>query len=176
MLPQVLKSTYEKEVEVIDRGKLSKILQPFFQYQDKVLFDDHSEQNISYHQLQTAIQNKQIKINYLVKSRITKKYVTEVYPEKSKEELILAIDNLPKNAVRQKEILHFFVMNHQPIEQVELMSRLNISSASLQSLCDKGLLGKEKIEIMRNPRSEEHTSELQSRGHLVCRLLLEQKK
>src|SRR5437870_11447329 len=25
------------------------------------------------------------------------------------------------------------------------------------------------------PRSEEHTSELQSRGHLVCRLLLEQK-
>src|SRR2546429_6018127 len=26
-----------------------------------------------------------------------------------------------------------------------------------------------------NPRSEEHTSELQSRLHLVCRLLLEQK-
>src|SRR5439155_27216808 len=28
----------------------------------------------------------------------------------------------------------------------------------------------------RNSRSEEHTSELQSRGHLVCRLLLEKKK
>src|SRR5439155_13109681 len=28
----------------------------------------------------------------------------------------------------------------------------------------------------RNMRSEEHTSELQSRGHLVCRLLLEKKK
>src|SRR5690625_6648217 len=27
-----------------------------------------------------------------------------------------------------------------------------------------------------NGRSEEHTSELQSRGHLVCRLLLEKKK
>src|SRR5690625_6730535 len=26
------------------------------------------------------------------------------------------------------------------------------------------------------PRSEEHTSELQSRGHLVCRILLEKKK
>src|SRR5690625_5437316 len=26
------------------------------------------------------------------------------------------------------------------------------------------------------PRSEEHTSELQSRGHLVCRLLLEKEK
>src|SRR5437660_8474114 len=28
----------------------------------------------------------------------------------------------------------------------------------------------------RERRSEEHTSELQSRGHLVCRLLLEKKK
>src|SRR3989442_8526709 len=30
--------------------------------------------------------------------------------------------------------------------------------------------------ILGHPRSEEHTSELQSRPHLVCRLLLEKKK
>src|SRR5690625_6185526 len=30
--------------------------------------------------------------------------------------------------------------------------------------------------IVEESRSEEHTSELQSRGHLVCRLLLEKKK
>src|SRR5690625_6499807 len=30
--------------------------------------------------------------------------------------------------------------------------------------------------ILEEIRSEEHTSELQSRGHLVCRLLLEKKK
>src|SRR5690625_6418759 len=35
---------------------------------------------------------------------------------------------------------------------------------------------KTKKKIRRKPRSEEHTSELQSRGHLVCRLLLEKKK
>src|SRR5690625_7014554 len=34
------------------------------------------------------------------------------------------------------------------------------------------LTKEEKIDL----RSEEHTSELQSRGHLVCRLLLEKKK
>src|SRR5439155_2837493 len=35
-----------------------------------------------------------------------------------------------------------------------------------------------KVEVITRakPRSEEHTSELQSRGHLVCRLLLEKKK
>src|SRR5437660_11854152 len=31
-------------------------------------------------------------------------------------------------------------------------------------------------DVRTEPRSEEHTSELQSRGHLVCRLLLEKKK
>src|SRR5437870_8405887 len=37
----------------------------------------------------------------------------------------------------------------------------------------------ELLDVLRSigeARSEEHTSELQSRGHLVCRLLLEKKK
>src|SRR5439155_22553214 len=36
--------------------------------------------------------------------------------------------------------------------------------------------GREHALLDRRKRSEEHTSELQSRGHLVCRLLLEKKK
>src|SRR2546422_5898223 len=36
--------------------------------------------------------------------------------------------------------------------------------------------GLSDVEIDWQPRSEEHTSELQSRLHLVCRLLLEKKK
>src|SRR5690554_7505431 len=35
---------------------------------------------------------------------------------------------------------------------------------------------KESVDFAGNTRSEEHTSELQSRPHLVCRLLLEKKK
>src|SRR5439155_25563845 len=41
----------------------------------------------------------------------------------------------------------------------------------LKQVAHKGLKG-----LKVAPRSEEHTSELQSRGHLVCRLLLEKKK
>src|SRR3989442_15763508 len=37
-------------------------------------------------------------------------------------------------------------------------------------------IGAVMIEHFGNARSEEHTSELQSRPHLVCRLLLEKKK
>src|SRR5437870_13457967 len=37
-------------------------------------------------------------------------------------------------------------------------------------------LGNRGLHLGQGQRSEEHTSELQSRGHLVCRLLLEKKK
>src|SRR5690625_6133985 len=36
-------------------------------------------------------------------------------------------------------------------------------------------VAEEENRVLRKLRSEEHTSELQSRGHLVCRLLLEKK-
>src|SRR5690606_39710020 len=58
-----------------------------------------------------------------------------------------------------------------------------IAAASAQVDCIRaaaeagGLLGLEVIgDRLRDNRSEEHTSELQSRENLVCRLLLEKKK
>src|SRR5690554_7243909 len=42
-----------------------------------------------------------------------------------------------------------------------------------QFLAEYGLTTKEGVALMCLARSEEHTSELQSRPHLVCRLLLE---
>src|SRR5207253_4571589 len=47
------------------------------------------------------------------------------------------------------------------------------TSSSRRALTESALA--ERM-IQPNVRSEEHTSELQSRGHLVCRLLLEKKK
>src|SRR5690554_7568965 len=38
------------------------------------------------------------------------------------------------------------------------------------------LMAEDRLEAFAADRSEEHTSELQSRPHLVCRLLLEKKK
>src|SRR5690625_5564374 len=59
---------------------------------------------------------------------------------------------------------------------------LNIEDAFFANCLDEELpsdgvvTGIGKINGQDVCRSEEHTSELQSRGHLLCRLLLEQKK
>src|SRR5690625_6631880 len=56
-----------------------------------------------------------------------------------------------------------------------LSARLDVSEATvrrdLDLLAEAGALRR-----VRGGRSEEHTSELQSRGHVVCRLPLENKK
>src|SRR5437870_11478392 len=48
--------------------------------------------------------------------------------------------------------------------------------AALGMACLLGAGGAPQRTATNPGRSEEHTSELQSRGHLVCRLLLEKKK
>src|SRR5690625_6503347 len=48
-----------------------------------------------------------------------------------------------------------------------------VQAADNHLILSKKFLQRQELEAF---RSEEHTSELQSRGHLVCRLLLEKKK
>src|SRR5439155_13532027 len=55
--------------------------------------------------------------------------------------------------------------------------RANLAGQAMAHCCSPCRSGVACVCIeFQPPRSEEHTSELQSRGHLVCRLLLEKKK
>src|SRR5690625_6420425 len=49
-----------------------------------------------------------------------------------------------------------------------------LAAEDARPLADHHRCDQEPVDV--DQRSEEHTSELQSRGHLVCRLLLEKKK
>src|SRR5690625_6297645 len=55
------------------------------------------------------------------------------------------------------------------------VAKLVPTVSSTDSLASRLKLPDARV-VCRGVRSEEHTSELQSRGHLVCRLLLEKKK
>src|SRR5690625_5590501 len=66
-------------------------------------------------------------------------------------------------------------------ELLEMMERVPLAEgvATLPNLRVVDLAKEKKRHQLKgaiSDRSEEHTSELQSRGHLVCRLLLEKKK
>src|SRR5690625_6105767 len=87
------------------------------------------------------------------------------------EEVNKAIkQNKPIVALESTIISHGmpYPQNVETAREVEEIVRENGATPATIAIMD----GKIKIGL----RSEEHTSELQSRGHLVCRLLLEKKK
>src|SRR5690625_6888474 len=95
------------------------------------------------------------------------------------EEYHLEIDERTRN---QKEVLCKCVFCHSssgkyhlslnPEKKIFKCWKCKQSGGVLQF---EALLSGKPFNEVREKRSEEHTSELQSRGHLVCRLLLEKK-
>src|SRR5690625_6381401 len=82
--------------------------------------------------------------------------------------ILIMADDLGYNDVSSYRSLHTIDYENPPTSQ----------TPAIDKLADEGMLFTDFYSgsPVCSPRSEEHTSELQSRGHLVCRLLLEKKK
>src|SRR2546422_6973650 len=88
----------------------------------------------------------------------------------------------PRNQARRLVLLFFFFFNDTATTEIYTLSlhdALPISTPARLPRPSAQGAGRAEMGRARDPgaaRSEEHTSELQSRLHLVCRLLLEKKK
>lgn len=166
MLPQLLKSTYDREIELLDEGKLPEELSFLFKDQNPVAYDLLEKHQISYLQLRTAINNKAVKINYIVKSRISKKYETEIHPKINQAAMEEERNHLRKNAIRQWEILSYFIKNPKPVLQDTLFKDLEGKTSSLRSslrtLADKGIIELKKREVYRDPYANQSFKKTQA--------------
>jgi len=157
MLPQLLKMTYEKELVRLDETvPLPKELAALFKDKYSVSFQEIAENDISYYQVQQAIKQNAVKINYIVQSRETKKFVTYIKPLFSRENCQRIIEQLPKQAIRQKEIVEFLQNYPEGIEQSELIEKLNVSYPSIRALTEKQLIQTVRKEIYRSPYDIRH--------------------
>src|SRR5437870_9736716 len=80
--------------------------------------------------------------------------------------------------MRTSSVLSFFFFNDTATTEIYTLSLHDALPIFRSGSCRTGR-GFQPAAFRQAPhgsRSEEHTSELQSRGHLVCRLLLEKKK
>lgn len=151
MLPQVLKATYKKELVRLTDNRLSNELESLFSTSHVIDFEKIAHSNVSYYQIKKGIQNGDLTVNYIIKSRTTKKYVTMVQPAKDMSVLEEAYVDIPNHAKKQKKLIAFFIQNPISIEQNHLLTTLNISTSVVGALIKKGLLKKVKKEVFRNP-------------------------
>src|SRR5690349_25114026 len=73
-------------------------------------------------------------------------------------------------------LFFFFLMIRRPPRSTLFPYTTLFRSSAMSRLAKNGTSTRWRIRVGRGARSEEHTSELQSRRDLVCRLLLEKKK
>src|SRR5690625_6653784 len=91
---------------------------------------------------------------------------------------ILEIDEIQANAILSMQLRRLAALERQKIieEHDRLQALIEEYTAILADPARQREIVSEELGEIVDKRSEEHTSELQSRGHLVCRLLLEKKK
>src|SRR5262245_63145097 len=80
-------------------------------------------------------------------------------------------------------VFFFFLMTRRPPRSTLFPTRRSsdlavvaLAAFRLWTAYGVAVIGWRGLSVVNVPRSEEHTSELQSLRHLVCRLLLEKKK
>src|SRR5687768_18049829 len=86
--------------------------------------------------------------------------------------LFRSVDQREKNVAKQQLVSAFKKADNLRNKFAQQVGRVR-SQVDLRKFNGRDAATKLKLWADAHPRSEEHTSELQSRLHLVCRLLLE---
>ncbi|WP_188454441.1 primosomal protein N' [Virgibacillus oceani] len=154
MLPQVLKSQYKKELVKMTEADLSHELEMVFAGRDILPYEEFTGSEISYYQLQKAIHDGDVAVNYLVKSKITKKHVTMIKSSCPMHLLEEAYNDLSKKAKKQREIVAFFIENSEPVELQKFMNEMQTTRSTIKILQDRKLVTTYKVEVLRNPYND----------------------
>ncbi|MFE8699022.1 primosomal protein N' [Cytobacillus sp. FJAT-54145] len=153
MLPAALKAKYDKKIRLAngyDVEILPLELQDLFCRNETILWADAVEKGIL-PLLQREASRGTVEVVYEVKERVKKKKLKHVFSKLTGNELSQAIQQLPANAAKQKEVIEYFIERPEPVELREILSALEISSATIKGLVQKGILGEKDMEVYRDP-------------------------
>src|SRR5690625_424023 len=83
-----------------------------------------------------------------------------------------------KNKNKELKVSNVLSLSYGKITKRDIEKNYGLLPANFRNynIVNPGYIVMRLTDLQNDKRSEEHTSELQSRGHLVCRLLLEKKK
>ncbi|PWU68917.1 primosomal protein N' [Gracilibacillus dipsosauri] len=151
MLPQVLKAKYKKEIEALTFEELPKSLQKLFDGRTVISFDEFLQRNGNYRELHKEMKNGHVQIHYIVQSKETIKKVSFIEPNKELYLIEEAIQDLSKNAQKQRLVLEYFLKNNESVEQGDLLRACETTTSTIQALIKKGLLKKIEKKVYRNP-------------------------
>jgi primosomal protein N' (replication factor Y) (superfamily II helicase) len=158
MLPAALKAKYQKKIVVSEQTRIETLpfsIQPFFQNNKELSWDEAIAQGILA-DIQKEAAKGNIDVIYEVKDKVRKKKLKHIFTLQSKEQLMREKENIPARAIKQHEIIDYFIHNAEPIELRSLLKILNTSSSVIKGLVDKEILIEKDMEVYRDPYQDRH--------------------
>ncbi|GAA0331404.1 primosomal protein N' [Bacillus carboniphilus] len=151
MLPAAMKAKYKKKV-VLKSEPIPPEFLPLFQKGNIVSWEKAMELNLV-PTLQRKARAKEIdfEIIYEVKEKNRKKVIKHVCLNIDRKMVDNEIDKLPPQAGKQKELLEILKNQQESIPIPELTKDYGISTATIRSLADKGIVKHLDVEVYRNP-------------------------
>lgn len=149
MLPNALKAKYQKWVSPTDQLP-ADIRTRLFGEQNKLLWDDTLPTEIV-KQLLALNRQHLINVRYEVSSKSQVKTMMMVKPSTSRVNLVTARTQLRKTAVKQAELIDYLMNHPEPISQIELERKINVSSSILKTGEANGWLTRKAVEVYRDP-------------------------
>ncbi|MFS0643544.1 primosomal protein N' [Siminovitchia sp. 179-K 8D1 HS] len=150
MLPAAMKAKYDKVIRKTNRSaQLS--LDGLFNGKDEIHWKDAEKSNLL-PALHKEISEGNVEVVYIVKDRAQTKKMKKVEPAVSKDGLLSAAEDLPKNAVNQKRLLHYIHdAQEKSFESKDLSLRAKVPRQTISALVKKGILSEKNEEVYRDP-------------------------
>ncbi|MGE8204136.1 primosomal protein N' [Heyndrickxia sp. NPDC080065] len=155
MLPVAMKAKYEKVLHRIDEGTCSDLDNLFGNKLDMKWNAAADTQILPL--LQKEVKKGTVEVRYLVKNKANKKTIRIISCLLSEDALVQVIDELPNNALKQKQVLEYFRnQTNQKFSIKQILDDTNTTSATIRSLINKGYLQEEEKEEYRDPYEHRH--------------------
>ncbi|UOQ47924.1 primosomal protein N' [Gracilibacillus caseinilyticus] len=151
MLPQILKAKYRKEIEALTEEELDDELQQFFAGRRVMDYAEFLERQGNHALLLKEVRNGHVQINYQVKSKETNKIQRFIAAAKETYLLEEALEDVPNQAKKQKQIIEFFIGNPEPISQKQLLDKLKTTTQTVNQLISRNLLKRIDRKVYRDP-------------------------
>lgn len=165
MLPAALKAKYEKKVRLangVTADALPASLKALFANKRSLDWEEVLKTGLV-PLMQREAANGHLEVVYVVKERMKKKQVKYVHPLLNVADLKEALERLPANAEKQKQVIRYLINQPGTVGLQQLLSETKATAATVKALALKKLLAVEEIEVYRDPfehRTFEHTSPL----------------
>ncbi|NSL51233.1 primosomal protein N' [Calidifontibacillus erzurumensis] len=150
MLPAAMKVKYEKEVHLKNAQTICDELKNLF-VNDVIQWKEIENNKLIFPLIQKELKKGNMEVVYRIEDRAKKKKVKVISTKKTKDELLQLLDSFPNQALKQKEIIQFFIDGPEQIELQQLINILDTTISPINSLIKKGILQEHYEEVYRDP-------------------------